>query len=270
MTASLLLIDPQNDFCDIAGAALPVAGADADLRRVAELMRLAGDRLDDVIVTLDSHASVGIERVTFWSTGAGEPVEPFTQITAADVRAARFQPRDATRTTAVIGYLDALERGGRYRLVVWPVHCVVGTWGHNIHERVSAQIVRWENEQQRPVFRVLKGMNSMTEQYSAVQAEVPIADDPATRRNHALIERARPAADGLLLVAGEASSHCVAATLEHLLAEFTPAECARVRLLRDCMSPVRSFESQAAAFFETAQGQGARAVAALAALAELG
>ena len=30
-TAQLLIVDPQNDFCDIAGAALPVTGANAAL-----------------------------------------------------------------------------------------------------------------------------------------------------------------------------------------------------------------------------------------------
>ncbi|MFM2054363.1 MAG: hypothetical protein RL456_2400, partial [Pseudomonadota bacterium] len=45
MTAfHLLLIDAQNDFCDLPGEAgarpaLPVPGADADLRRVAALVR---------------------------------------------------------------------------------------------------------------------------------------------------------------------------------------------------------------------------------------
>jgi nicotinamidase/pyrazinamidase len=31
----LLIIDPQNDFCDIPNAALPVAGAKSDLQRLA-------------------------------------------------------------------------------------------------------------------------------------------------------------------------------------------------------------------------------------------
>ena len=46
----LLIIDPQNDFCDTpevrrppgARAALPVAGADAGMQRLAALIRAAG------------------------------------------------------------------------------------------------------------------------------------------------------------------------------------------------------------------------------------
>ena len=173
MKVRLLIIDPQNDFCDIAGAALPVAGADADMRRLAALMNHARAKLADIAVTLDSHATVGIERTTFWITADGQPVAPFTQIAESDVRAGRFAPRDGQRLPEVLAYLAALEQGGRYKLIVWPVHCVLGTWGHNIHDAVAAELAGWELQSQRIAFRVLKGLNPMTEQYSAVQAEVP-------------------------------------------------------------------------------------------------
>src|SRR5262245_32074424 len=122
MNTRLLIIDPQNDFCDIPGAALPVTGANADLPRPAALIKQARDRLDDITVTLDSHASVGIERTTFWITADRQSVAPFTQIAESDVRAGRVVPRDRQRLPEVLAYLAALERGGRYKLVVWPVH----------------------------------------------------------------------------------------------------------------------------------------------------
>jgi len=234
-----------------------VPGADADLWRLAAFMHVADDQLVEITVTLDSHASVGIERTTFWSTGDGAPLPPFTQVTAEDLRAGRFMPRDPARTREVLAYLQALERGGRYRLVVWPVHCVLGTWGHNIHAGVAAELVRWEGEHQRSVHRVLKGLNPMTEQYSAVQAEVPVEHDASTQTNRELIERARPR-DGLLLVAGEAASHCVAATLEHLFQSMSADERRRVIILRDCMSAVPGFEARAGQFFADARAQGAR------------
>jgi nicotinamidase-related amidase len=62
----------------------------------------------------------------------------------------------------------------------------------------------------------------------------------------------------VLLVAGEASSHCVAATLSDLLATMAPDERRRVILLRDCMSPVPGFEAAAEAFFTRAAAQGVR------------
>lgn len=269
MPIKLLLIDPQNDFCDLPGAALPVPGADADMRRLAGLMSTARPHVTDVIVTLDSHASIGIERPPFWETGDGGPVAPFTVITEEDVRSGKFRPRDRALQGEVLGYLRALEQGGRYQLMVWPVHCVVGTWGHNIHADVAREIANWEAHALRPAWRVLKGQNPMTEQYSAVRAEVPSENDPLTQTNERLISRSRP--DGaLLFVAGEASSHCVTATLEHLFEMFSPEECQNVVILRDCMSPVTGFEDKAEGFFARARARGARVLTSEEARALLG
>lgn len=268
MDASLLIIDPQNDFCDLPGAALPVPGADADMRRLADFMRAARPWLRDVIVTLDSHATVSIERTTFWKQGDGSRVAPFTEVTEAAVRDGRYAPRDDSLRDEVLHYLHSLEARGRYRLMVWPVHCVVGTWGHNIHEAIASELAEWEVHAQRGAYKVLKGLNPLTEQYSAVRAEVPREDDALTGTNAALVDRARPS-KGLLLVAGEASSHCVAATVSDLLESMTQEERTRVVILRDCMSPVGGFEANAERFFASAAAQGARVMTTSEVLAEL-
>jgi nicotinamidase/pyrazinamidase len=265
MSAKVLIIDPQNDFCDVSGAALPIAGASADLTRLAAFLQAAGSTLDDLIITLDSHATVGIERTTFWQTGNAEEVSAFTEVMEADVRARKFVPRDEALTDQVIAYLHALEAQGRYRLMIWPVHCVIGTWGHNIYPPLASEIARWETQRQRGALKVMKGMNPLTEQYSAVRAEVPRPDDPRTQNNRELIDRTRPG-EQLLFVAGEAASHCVSATLTHLLDEMTIEERARVVLMRDCMSPVSGFESHAGKFFEAAATQGARVMTSIDAL----
>ena len=72
----------------------------------------------------------------------------------------------------MLAYLEALEQGGRYSLMVWPVHCVIGTWGHNIHGAVPKPSASGNPGSARGV-AVLKGQNPLTEQYSAVRAEVP-------------------------------------------------------------------------------------------------
>ena len=76
MRTQLLIIDPQNDFCDIEGAALPVAGANEDLKRLAGLIDSNASRIGGITVTLDSHASVAVERTTFWLGPDGQPVAP--------------------------------------------------------------------------------------------------------------------------------------------------------------------------------------------------
>ncbi|HEY0940125.1 MAG TPA: hypothetical protein VGE08_08520 [Steroidobacter sp.] len=264
---TLLIVDPQNDFCDRRGT-LFVPGAAEDMLRLASFVRAARRALAEIVITLDSHPSVAIERPTFWARGDGGPVAPFTQITHAQVVAGEYVPIDASLRPQVLAYLQALESQGRYKLMVWPVHCVIGAWGHNIHGAVLEAVGEWEFQVQRGAFKVLKGQNPLTEQYSAVRAEVPSPDDPSTQTNHELIDKCRPKS-GLLLVAGEAASHCVAATLEHLLEHFSAEEIRRVVLLEDCMSPVSGFESHARACSERALAQGVRSLTSTQALAEI-
>lgn len=258
----LLLIDPQNDFCDLpaewcvhgVGPSLPVAGAHADMQRLAGWIRREGARLDAVTVTLDSHQRYDIAHPAFWRTGSGADVAPFTPIHAAQVRAGQFLPRDDGALPRTLAYLDALEAQGRYTLMVWPVHCEVGSWGHGVHADVLAACGQWQQQRQRAVCNVFKGLNPWTEHYSALLAEVPDPADPATQLNTALL--ARLAEADLLVVAGEASSHCVRSTVEHLVAHLAHPE--RIVLMRDAMSPVAGFESAHHDFLSAMQARGLR------------
>lgn len=258
----LLVIDPQNDFCDLPAThlpagmapALPVQGAHADMQRLARLIRLGAAGLSGVTVTLDSHHRLHIAHPTFWQTGAGVAVAPFTAITAAQVRAGDFRPRDPQALQRALAYLDALEARGRYTLMVWPVHCEIGSWGHNVHVDVRAAYNAWEDSHLEVVHKVAKGSNLWTEHYSAVQAEVPEPADPATLPNQPLLERLDRA--DLLLVAGEASSHCVKATTEDVVNLLPGGRPQRVMLLTDCMSPVAGFEAQHRAFLADMQARG--------------
>jgi nicotinamidase/pyrazinamidase len=272
----LLIIDPQNDFCDLPAApgtpldrkpALPVAGADADMQRTAALIDVAGDRLDSITITLDSHHRLDIAHPGFWRRADGAPVGPFTPITAAQVRAGDYLPRDAAALPRALAYLDELEARGRYTLMVWPVHCEIGSWGHNVHAAVRAAYNRWEEARQATVQKVVKGTNPWTEHYSAVQAEVPSDDDPATDLNTALL--ADIDRHDLILIAGEASSHCVRATTEHIVEHLPGGRPGRLVLLTDCMSPVAGFEPQAEAFLATMRAKGLRLMTSVEAAAML-
>jgi nicotinamidase-related amidase len=261
----LLVIDPQNDFLDIAGAALPVTGANADMQRLADWLSAHLNAVHSITVTLDSHASIGVERTTFWQDARGQSVAPFTLVTAADVRAGKFTPRHAAQRAEVLHYLQALEAGGQRQLVVWPVHCVTATWGHTIHAGLAQAIAAWEAHTGRVCDKVLKGQHPLTEQYSAFRAEVPRADDARTRLNRALLDTLA-AQTGTLLVAGEALSHCVAASVDDLMAHLPQARLAQTVLLTDCMSPVSGFEAMGQDFLQRVRKQGLQTLA-LAALA---
>jgi nicotinamidase/pyrazinamidase len=262
----LLIIDPQNDFCDLPEArrpadespALPVPGADADMQRLAALIRAHGDAFDAITVTLDSHQRVDIAHPPFWQRADGggwRDVNAFTEITAQQVRDGAFRPRDAAALPRTLAYLDALEARGRYTLMVWPVHCEIGRWGHAVHADVAAACRAWEAATNRRVGYVTKGENPWTEHYSAVLAEVPDASDPHTELNTALLAELDRAAR--IVIAGEASSHCVRATTEHIVAHLPGGRPQRLVLLTDCMSPVAGFAAQHDEFLDAMRAAGA-------------
>lgn len=278
----LLLIDPQNDFCDLPEGMLPklggvnseplrvahspalaVVGANDDMLRTAGFIRAVGASLHSITVTLDSHPFVAIERTTFWLDAYGKEVAPYTKITSASVIAGQFTPIHGERiepisglplTQRVIELLQLLEAAGRYTLMVWPVHCVTGTWGANIHSAVASALAEWERTSAFPVDKVHKGQYPLVEHYGVFEAETPLSDVPSTRFNAVLANQLTYCVD-LLFVAGQASSHCVAASVEQLL-KFRRNRGEGIVLLTDCMSPVSGFEPDADAFFARAAAAG--------------
>jgi nicotinamidase-related amidase len=226
------------------------------MQRLAAFIDAGSAGLSDIAVTLDSHHRLDIAHASFWQTGEGAPVAPFTTIDAEQVRSGAFAPREPAARPRALEYLDALEARGRYRLMAWPVHCEIGSWGHNVHRDVRAAYNAWEDRKLGTVQKIVKGTNPWTEHYSALLAEVPDDEDPATELNREWVERLDGAE--LLLIAGEASSHCVRATTEDLVDHLPGGRLGRIVLLTDCMSPVAGFEAQHASFLAAMAGKGVR------------
>ncbi|MCB9496885.1 MAG: cysteine hydrolase [Fibrobacteria bacterium] len=264
----LLVIDPQNDFCDlpdpllpIQGAggrmrpALPVPGAHQDMVRLARWIRGHVDALDAVTLTLDQHHRLDIAHPPFWRRADGGPVQPFTPILARQVEAGEFQPATGLDRQRALTYLKDLESQARTTHMVWPIHCQIGTWGAAVHAGLQDALDLWEDTTGRQVAHVAKGTHPWTEHYSAIQAEIPDPDEPATLPNQDLL---RMLADSrTLVIAGEAGSHCVRATVEHIVASW-PHAPERIVLAVDAMSPVPGFETVQDRFLETMANRGVR------------
>lgn len=224
------------------------------------MMRLAGwldnnvSRIDEVVITLDSHQYFDIAHPDCWRTGNGGMIAPFTPISSASVRAGQFRTADPAFQDDALKYLEALELRGRYTHMVWPVHCQLGSWGHGIHYAVLGSLERWQRQRLRAVTSVIKGTNPYTEHYSALQAEIPDPADPSTQLNTHLIDRISAAER--VIIAGEASSHCVAYTVRDLFLHLPAKNLESFVLLTDCMSPVSGFEIQHAEFLEEARSRG--------------
>lgn len=255
MALHLLVIDPQNDFCDPQNGSLYVPGAEGDMDRLATLVRALGPQIDDIHVTLDSHHPVDIAHPCFWRDAQGNAPAPFTQISFADLEAGRWNTTLPAARPRALRYLRQLEEGGRYPHTIWPPHCLIGSRGHNVVPVLFDALKGWEEQRFAVVDYVTKGSNLWTEHFSAVQAEVPDPSDPDTQLNSRLIDTLEQA--DTLVLAGEASSHCVANTVRDIVNGLSdPRFTQKMVLLRDAMSPVPGFEAHADRFVQDMQTAG--------------
>ena len=69
MKTALIAIDVQNDFMDIANAALPVPNAVKDTERLCKF--IGNVHLDTVISSLDSHLPLDISHPAWWNDFKG-------------------------------------------------------------------------------------------------------------------------------------------------------------------------------------------------------
>jgi nicotinamidase-related amidase len=242
----LVIVDDQYDFMDNPDSALPVPGGNADADRVAELVRVHGHRFSDIHVTLDSHHPVDVGHATMWLGANGTPPPPFTAIRAQDIRDRIWTPRNENAKPAALGgktireymidYAQQLEDQGSHLLMVWPQHCLIGTPGHAVQANLAAALKEWEEKQFANVDYVTKGTNPWTEHYGALQAEVPMATDPATGLNTGFLQTLAEA--DMIVFVGEALTHCVLETLRQVVNNLDPSLVRKIMLLTDCSSPI--------------------------------
>ncbi len=244
MSITLLIIDPQIDFCCPVRGSLFVPGAERDMQRLGQMIRRHAGEIDSIHVTLDTHHTLDIAHPMFWVDASGKHPDPFTLIPAADVESGRWAATNPRAQGRALDYVRALQRGGRYTLCIWPYHCLIGSEGHAVKPALFEALRLWE-DRYSVVNYITKGTNVYTEHYSAIRAEAPDPEDPATQTNSALIETLRSA--DRVLVAGEAGRHCIANTVQDL-AGYLGGDAAKLTLLTDAMSPVPGFESLQEAF----------------------
>ena len=236
MNVQLLIIDPQNDFMDLPDSALPVPGAVADMQRVAALIDRVGAKLTDIHVTLDSHRLLDIAHPVWWVDQNGNSPAPFTIISVDDVQNGIWTPRNPAFRQKTLDYVKQLDVGGKYPLCVWPPHCLIGGWGHNVQVDLNDALQRWSEKEFAMVDYVTKGSNPWTEHYGALMAEVPDPSDPGTALNTDFLQILAEA--DIVVVAGEALSHCVKETVQQIADNFDDDQVKKFQILTDCCSPV--------------------------------
>lgn len=285
MNIQLLIVDPQNDFCILNEevtlpdgtvfktgnqGTLVVPGADEDMVRVSTMIDRVGDKFDDIHVTLDSHRLIDISHPKWWKDRAGNPPAPFTlmgmdgdkivaldpqpdgTMVLTDVEFTTYLPNFLERSR---DYLKALAAGGRYPHCIWPPHCLIGSWGHNVVPALFTALQGWEDRKFAQTNYVTKGSNPWTEHFSGIKAEVPDPNDPDTQVNTGLIQTLEEA--DIVIVTGEALSHCVANTARDIADCFSdPKYVEKLCLLTDASSNVANFGFLGDAFMKEMLAKG--------------
>jgi nicotinamidase-related amidase len=251
----LVLVDVQNTFC-IPGSELYVAGRSGngavdDNRRLCEFVYRNLGAITQIVPTMDTHRAMQIFHPLWLVDDHGDHPAPYTQISADDVESGRWRANPAVAASAqveeeylqrqLLHYTRTLEAGGKYSLTIWPYHAMLGGIGHALVSSVEeAVFFHAVARYAQPDFQV-KGENPLTEHYSILAPEVKEGPDGEliASQNDALIERLLTF--DAVVIAGQAKSHCVAWTIDDLLAgddERERALAPRTYLLEDCTSPV--------------------------------
>lgn len=245
MITTLLIIDPQNDFCDPKGA-LCVPGASEDLLRISSMINRIDQQINSIHITMDTHHLYHIAHPLFWLNNKNEHPDPFTIISLKDVASGTYKASAHQFQLYAENYLASLEKTDKYNLCIWPPHCLIGSWGHNIYDPLAQTLLQWEEKVPgRVVEYTYKGSNVKTEHYSAIRAEVADTADPNSLTNFALIEKLKVSDN--IIIAGEALSHCVANTVRDLL---TSIPSNKIIILTDASSNVTGFEQFGEDFLE--------------------
>ena len=250
----VLVIDAQNTFCHPQGE-LFVAGASGtgaidDCRRTVEFLYRNLSIISGIDCTLDTHRMYAVFHPSFLVNEQGEHPAPFTQVTHADVVGGVWKP--SPMMTSALGvslmaaqkhllhYTGELEKAGRYALTIWPYHGVLGDKGHNlVSGLVEAANFHGLARGAQPGFEV-KGTHPLVENYSVLGPEVTqLFNGSPVPRNTKFVEKLLKY--DVLVIAGQAKSHCVAWTIDDLLSDIVakdPALARKVYLLEDCTTPI--------------------------------
>ena len=258
MRVELLIIDPQNDFCDSKGS-LAVPGANSDCERLAKMIERIGNKIDDIHCTLDTHSRIDIGHSLFWTDSKGKhpivklPNHPPIVLSVEDVEQGKYRPTDMRLYNYVLEYFNFLKNNGRYAPVIWTEHCLKASWGWCVYPCVFQALYDWES-QYAMVDYVTKGSNYKTEHYGIFFAEYQLKEDPGTQLNMPLIETFQRC--DMILVSGQALNFCVANSIVDLVNSFGKENAKKIWIVEDTTSPVPGFDQLTDNFYKFAKSNG--------------
>lgn len=245
----LLNIDVQMTFCHPHGE-LAVGGAVEDTQRTVEFIYRNLNRITAIDCTLDTHRAYAVFHPSFIVDQDGNNASPYTQVSHQDVLDGKWAASPFMASALgvnlmgaqkqLLDYTKKLEASGRYALMIWPYHAMLGGKGYDLMPGLEEACFFHAIARGSQTHFQVKGTNAWTENYSVLGPEVGnLSDGSGVPRSPDFLKKLLDY--DYLAIAGQAKSHCVAWTIEDLLNEIQaadPALAEKVYLLEDCTSPV--------------------------------
>ena len=261
----LILVDVQNTFC-IPGFELFVGGTSGsgavdDNLRLAQFIYWNLNSITEIVPTMDTHQAMQIFHGIFFINDEGSHPDPYTQISVEDIREGKWQFNHKLNHSLpyssdyierhLLHYTEVLKKAGKYDLTIWPYHAMLGGIGHALVSSIEEAIFFHTIARFSEPHIHIKGDHPLTEHYSVLKPEVSTGPDgkPLPQRDESLFQNPSSSRaiyqklikNDLVIIAGQAKSHCVAWTLSDLL-QLTASEenhlLNKIYLLEDCTSSV--------------------------------
>lgn len=251
----LLGVDIQNTFC-IPGFELYVAGRSGtgavdDNQRLCEFIYKNLGYITQIIPTMDTHQAMQIFHSIFFVNEKGQHPEPHSQITEDDILNGRWRINPAIENNYPYNieylqkhlrhYTHELKKSGKYELTIWPYHAMLGGIGHALVSAFEEAIFFHSITRNSQPHIHTKGSHPLTEHYSVFGPEVSTGPEgkklvPESESVFQTLEDF-----DVIIIAGQAKSHCVAWTISDLLESVQSRGktfVEKVYLLEDCSSSV--------------------------------
>ena len=232
----LLAIDVQNDFME--KGSLPVKGSHADVENLIKFIHSNAGSISKIIASMDTHTYYQIFHPSWWIGKDKKHPEPFTPIRLEDIENGTWMPVKYEKHSRK--YVEYLEKNAKNTLVIWPYHCLLGTFG-NALEGQFANMAYYHSAVKDTDFEILvKGTSPLSEMYGIFKPEY----DEGIEVSTGLLDRLSDF--DMILIAGEAKSHCVLESLLQMLEYYKDDRSVteRIYMLEDCTSSIEGFEEE--------------------------
>ena len=235
-------IDEQLDF--MPDGALGVPNADKDVERFTKFIYDNMDEISKIAVSIDTHIPHQIFHPCWWIDMNGNHPAPYTAITLDDLDKGNY--RAVIKPIESRDYVMHLEQDGKKTLVVWPYHCIQGTTGCSLDNQFGNMVYFHSVAKKSIPITIIKGQDPLSEMYGFLRPEYD-------RRGYVNLEFLNLLTNyDMIIIGGEAKSHCVLESIKQILEHFAnqPEITNKIYILEDCMSSIPGFEDITNATYE--------------------